>query len=141
MEIRDIKLSSINNREFHNRVIITSSRELVDISENQLLDQTAISLFKKLKQDGKRRNHMKKSKLLNQSYQSNSSTDKSEHRSQKNMFSPPGLNINANLQTNDPFFDSSPGAFSQHQGNQQYQNEEMGYYDEEMNQSTYGNQY
>ena len=84
---------------------------------------------------------MKKSKLLNRSYQSNSSTDKSEHRSQKNMFSPPGLNINANLQTNDQFFDSSPGAFSQHRGNQQYQKEEMGYYDEEMNQSTYGNQY
>ena len=55
------------------------------------------------------------------------------------MFSPPGLNISQNLQTQDQFFDNSPGAFNQHRGNQQYQKEEMGYYDETEN--FHGNQY
>jgi len=60
-----IKISSKNNREFHIRDKLISSRELVDISEYQLLDQTVSSLFKKIKQDGKRRNQEKSYKQLN----------------------------------------------------------------------------
>ena len=56
--------------------------------------------------------------LSDLSYQSNGSTDKSEHQSQATtvgvgMYSPPGLNINTNLQAGDPFFDSlSPMHYS-----------------------------
>jgi hypothetical protein len=38
VEVRDILISSKNNRELHNRDKVTSSHELVDISESQLLD-------------------------------------------------------------------------------------------------------
>jgi len=65
VEVGVIKISSKNNREFHIRDKLISSRELVDISEYQLLDQTVSSLFKKIKQDGKRRNQEKSYKQLN----------------------------------------------------------------------------
>jgi hypothetical protein len=38
VEVHDILISSKNNRELHNRDKVTSSHELVDISESQLLD-------------------------------------------------------------------------------------------------------
>jgi len=69
VEVHDIIISSKNNRELHNRDNNgTSARELVD-PQSQLLDKSVSSLFKKIKEGGKRRSHVEKSyKLLNRSY-------------------------------------------------------------------------
>ena len=67
------------------------------------------------------------------------------------MFSPPGLNINTNLQANEQFFDQlSPSRFNERNGrsarrNQKisYQKEEKfeNYYDDEINRNLFGNEY
>ncbi len=98
-----------------NREKLIREQTLFDSSTNDNLDETDISvctLFSKLNKRKsvlmtkyKNKTSSYKKLLLNQSYQSNSSTDKSEHRSHnKKKFGlshsqviPPGLNIPAEI--------------------------------------------